>query len=99
MTSRRHRPPGDVPRPVVRYGLWRSVAAAPAMIGSLLLLVLTCAASGRWSGLLRLTWTACTAAVTTRVGERMTVRARTGSIGPAPDRQQRSSRHGRQPSE
>jgi hypothetical protein len=69
-----HRPPDDVRRRVVRYGLWRWVAAAPAVIGSLLLLMLTSGALGRGSGLLVLTWAACAAVVTTPVGERMTVR-------------------------
>jgi STE24 endopeptidase len=69
-----HRPPDDVRRRVVRYGLWRWVAAAPAVIGSLLLLMLTSGALGRGPGLLVLTWAACAAVVTTPVGERMTVR-------------------------
>ena len=83
MTLRGNQPPGDVRRRVVRYGLWRSVAAAPAMIGSLLLLMLASAASGRWSGLLLLTWAACTAAVTTRVGEETTVHAAYGFHRPS----------------
>ena len=70
-----HQSPEDVRRRVVRYGLWRWVAAAPAVIGSLLLLMLASGALGRGSGLLLLTWAACAAVVTTRVGERMSVRA------------------------
>jgi len=69
------RPPEDVRRGVVRFGRWRWVAAAPAVIGSLLLLMLASGALGRGSGLLLLTWAACAAVVTTRVGERMSVRA------------------------
>ncbi len=94
-----HRPPDDVRRRVVRYGLWRSVTAAPAKIGSLLLMMLASVALVRWSGLLLVTWAACAAVVTTRAGERMTVRAVNGSMDPAPDRQQRCSRHGRRPYE
>jgi STE24 endopeptidase len=73
-----HRPPGDVRRGVVRYGLERSVTAAPAMIGSLLLLMLASAALNRWAGLLVLTWAACAAALITRAGERIAVRAAYG---------------------
>jgi hypothetical protein len=96
MTSRERR---LLRRPVVRYWLWRSVAAAPAMIGSLLLLMLASGALGRWSGLLLLTWAACAAAMTTRAGERMTVRAAYGFIAPVPGRRQRCSRRGRRPYE
>lgn len=67
--------PQDVRCRVVRYGLWRWVAAAPAVVGSLLLLMLASGALGQWSGLLLLTWAACAAAMTTRACERMTVRA------------------------
>lgn len=75
MGSREHRPPGNVRSGAVRYGLWRSVTAAPAMLGSLLLLALASAAVGRWSGLLLLTWATCAAAATTGAGEAMTLRA------------------------
>src|SRR4051812_12607484 len=78
MKPRARRPLGDVGRGVVRYGLWRWIVAAPAVIGSLLLLMLTSGALGRGAGLLVLTWAACAAVVTTRVGERMTVRAAYG---------------------
>ena len=80
-----HRPPSDVRRRVVRYGLWRAVATAPAMIGSLLLLLLIFGALGPWSGLLLLTWAACAAAMTTRAGERVTVRALLGFRRPSPE--------------
>jgi STE24 endopeptidase len=65
-------------RRVVRFGLWRWVAAAPAVIGSVLLLVLASAALGSWSGLLLLGWAASAATVSTGVGERITVRAAYG---------------------
>jgi hypothetical protein len=84
MKPRGRRPPEDVRRRVVRYGLWRWVAAAPTVIGSLLLLMLTSGALGRGSGLLLLTWAACATAVTTRVGERMSVRAAYGFHRPRP---------------
>ncbi len=84
MKPRGRQPPEDVRRPVVRYGLWRWVPAAPAVIGSLLLLMLISGALGRGSGLLLLTWAACAAAVTTGVGERMTVRAAYGFHQPSP---------------
>jgi STE24 endopeptidase len=74
MKPRGHQPPEDVRRRVVRYGLWRWIAAAPAVIGSLLILLLASTALGRWSGLLLLTWAAWAAAVTSGVGERVVVR-------------------------
>jgi STE24 endopeptidase len=83
MKPRGRQPPEDVRRRVVRYGLWRWVAAAPAVIGSLLLLKLTSGALGRWWELLLLTW-ACATVVTTRVGERMSVRAAYGFHRPTP---------------
>jgi hypothetical protein len=42
-----HRPPGDVRPRAIRFGLWRAVAAVPAMLGSLLLLTLASVALGR----------------------------------------------------
>jgi STE24 endopeptidase len=83
MKARGRQPPEDVRRRVVRCGLWRWFAAAPAVIGSLLLLVLASAGLGRWSGLLLLTWAACAAAVTTEVGERITVRTAHGFHRPS----------------
>ena len=84
MKPRPRQPPKGVRRRVVRYGLWRWVAAAPAVVGSLLLLMLASDALGQWSGLLLLTWAACTAAMTTRAGERMTVLAAYGFHRPSP---------------
>ena len=84
MKPRPCQPAEDVRRRVVRYGLWRWVAAAPAVIGSLLLLVLAPTALGPWSGLLLLGWAACAAAVSTRVGERMSVRAAYRFYRPSP---------------
>lgn len=84
MKPKRRQPPEDVRRRAVRYGLWRWVAAAPAVVGSLLLLVLASGALGQWSGLLLLTWAACAAAMGTRAGERMTVLAAYGFHRPTP---------------
>jgi STE24 endopeptidase len=84
MKPNRHQPPGDMQRRAVRYGHWRAVAAAPAMIGSLLLLMLASGVLNGWAGLLPLAWATCAAAATTRVGEQMTVRATQGFHRPSP---------------
>jgi STE24 endopeptidase len=83
MKPRGCRPPEDVSRRVVGYGLGRWITAAPAVIGSLLILLLASTALGRWSVLLLLTWAACAAAVTSGVGERMVVRAAYGFRRPS----------------
>jgi hypothetical protein len=71
-----HRRPADVRNRAVRFGLGRAVAAAPATLGSLLLLTLESVAVGRWVGLLvPLAWAAGAAVLITRVGERMILRA------------------------
>ncbi len=66
-----------------RYAHWRVVAAVPAMIGSLLLMMLASGALSWWGGLLPLAWAACTAAAFTRIGERMTLRAACGFHRPS----------------
>jgi hypothetical protein len=63
----RHRPPGDARRQVAGLALWRAVAAAPAVLGSLLLLMLVSVALGRWAALLLLAWAAGAAVLMTRV--------------------------------
>src|SRR3954471_16609530 len=79
------RPPGVVRPRAARFGLGRAVAAAPAMLGSLLLLTLVSAALGRWVGLLLpLAWGAGAVVMMTRAGERMTVRAACGFRRPSP---------------
>lgn len=50
-------------------GAWRAAASAPAMIGSLLLLV-AFGWMGQWEGLVLLAWLASRAVVFTRLGER-----------------------------
>jgi hypothetical protein len=47
-----HRPPRDVRPRAARFGLGRAVAAAPAVLGSLLLVTLVSVTLGRWVGLL-----------------------------------------------
>src|SRR4051794_15068259 len=83
MKARGCQPPEDVRRRVVRCGLWRWIAAAPAVIGGLLILLLASTALGRWSLLLLLVWAACAAAVTSGVGEGVVVRAAYGFRRPS----------------
>src|SRR4051794_40702879 len=75
MGSSGSRPSGSARGQAARFGLWRALAAAPAVIGSLLLLTLASGALGGWAGLLLLAWAAGAAVLMTRVGERITVRA------------------------
>jgi STE24 endopeptidase len=74
MTTKRQRPAGEAGRRVARFGLCRAVAAALAVLGSLLLM-LPSGALGRWAATLPLTWVACAAVLLTPGGERMAVRA------------------------
>jgi STE24 endopeptidase len=68
-----------------RFGLGRAVAAAPATLGSLLLLLLMSVTLGRWVGLLLpLTWVAGAAVLRTRVGEQMILGAACGFRRPSP---------------
>jgi STE24 endopeptidase len=60
------------------YGAWRALAAAPAMAGSLLLLLVLFGWLGQWEALVLLAWLASAAAVFTRVGERIAVRVGCG---------------------
>ena len=74
-----HRRPAHVRNRAVRFGLGRAVAAASAMLGSLLLLTLVSVTLGRWVVLLLpLAWVAGAAVLMTRVGEQMTLRAACG---------------------
>jgi STE24 endopeptidase len=86
-----HRPAGDVRPRAARFGLGRAVAAAPAMLGSLLLVTLVTLVTlvsvtlGRWVGLLLpLAWAAGAAVLMTRVGEQITLRAACGFHVPSP---------------
>lgn len=79
------RPHSDSRPRVARFGLGRAVVAAPAMLGSLLLLTLVSVTLGRWVGLLLpLTWAAGATVLLTRIGEQMTLRAVCGFHGPSP---------------
>jgi STE24 endopeptidase len=73
MTTSGRRPPSDARRRVAGLALRRAVAAAPAVLGSLLLMPVS-VALGRWAALPLLAWAAGAAVLMTRVGERMTVR-------------------------
>src|SRR5690242_3938950 len=85
MKPTRHRPHSDSHPRAARFGLGRAVAAAPAMLGSLLLLTVVSVTLGRWVGLLLpLTWAAGAAALRTRVGEQTTLRAACGFHRPSP---------------
>src|SRR3954463_5731053 len=85
MKATGHRPHRDSGPRAARFGLWRAVAAAPAMLGSLLLLTLVSVTLGRWVGLLiPLAWAAGAAVMMTRAGERMIVRAACGFRRPSP---------------
>src|SRR3954463_2447895 len=85
MKATGHRPHRDSGPRAARFGLGRAVAAAPAMLGSLLLLTLVSVTLGRWVGLLLpLAWAAGAAVLMTRVGEQMTLRATCGFHRPSP---------------
>lgn len=60
------------------FGAWRAAASVPAMIGSLLFLLVAFGWMGQWEGLVLLGWLASGAAVFTRVGERFAVMAGCG---------------------
>lgn len=61
----------------------RVLVAAPAMIGSLLLLLVLMSWAGQWEPVLLLTWLASAAAVFTRSGERVAVRWACGFVRPS----------------
>ncbi|WP_336031692.1 M48 family metalloprotease [Geodermatophilus sp. FMUSA9-8] len=73
MTVSERRPRGDGRRHAVGDGLWRIVAAAPAVLGSSLL-TLASVPLGPWAALFPLVWVASAAVLLTRVGERIAVR-------------------------
>lgn len=73
MTTSERQPRGDARRHAVGYGPWRVVAAAPAVLGSSLLM-LAFVPLGQWAALLPLLWAASAAVLLTRVGERTAVR-------------------------
>jgi STE24 endopeptidase len=71
-------------RPATRFGGWRAAAAAPDMLGSLLLLSVTIGGLDPWAGPILLIWVGCAAVTLTRVGERLAVRAALGFRRPSP---------------
>src|SRR5206468_4349629 len=80
-----HRAHGEVRARAVGFGLGRAVAAALAMLGSLLLVTLVSVTLGRWAALLLpLAWAAGAAVLMTRVGERMILRTACGFHRPSP---------------
>lgn len=68
---------------VVRIGACRAVTALPAMVGSLLLLVVLAGGLGRWEALVLLGWLAAGAALFTASGERLAVRVGCGFRRPS----------------
>lgn len=60
------------------FGAWRALTAVPAMVGSLLLLVVLFGWMGEWEGAVLLGWIGSGASVFTRVGERVAVRVGAG---------------------
>ncbi len=84
MAKGRSRPLDGARGRTVRFGLWRALVGTPAMLGSLLLLLIAFGALGRWAGLVLLGWAACGAVTLTRVGERIAVRAACRFHSPSP---------------
>jgi Peptidase family M48 len=66
--------PSVAARRVAHFGVWRAVIAMPAMLGSLLLLLVVFGWAGRWEPVVMLTWLTCGAAVCTPIGECIAVR-------------------------
>jgi STE24 endopeptidase len=69
---------GASPRHAGHFGAWRALTAVPAMIGSLLLLLVLFGWMGEWEGAVLLRWIGSGAAVCSRVGERVAVRVGAG---------------------
>lgn len=67
-------PAGDARRRVPRFGMGRVLVATPAMVGSLLLLLVLFGWAGRWEPVLMLAWLGSAVPVFTRPGERVAVR-------------------------
>jgi STE24 endopeptidase len=84
MGSSGSRPPGSARGQSARFGLWRAIAATPAVIGSLLLLSVVFGALGEWAGLVLLVWVLCGAVLLTRAGERIAVHAACRFRSPSP---------------
>ena len=74
---------GDARRRVPRVGMGRVLVAAPAMVGSLLLLLVLFGWAGRWEPVLMLAWLGSAVPVFTRPGERVAVRLACGFSRPS----------------
>lgn len=74
---------GDARRRVPRFGMGRVLVAAPAMVGSLLLLLVLFGWAGRWEPVLMLAWLGSAVPVFTRPGERVAVRLACGFSRPS----------------
>jgi Zn-dependent protease with chaperone function len=61
-------------RPATHLGAWRALAAVPAMIASLLLLVFVLGGAGRWAGPVLLSWLVAGVLTLSGPGERVAVR-------------------------
>jgi STE24 endopeptidase len=84
MTTRdASKPDGATRRRGPRLGVARVLVAAPAIVGSLLLLLVLFGWAGRWEPLLMLAWLASGAAVFTAFGERVVVRLDCGFSRPS----------------
>ena len=66
------------------FGAWRAVSAAPAMAGSLALLLVLFGWMGQWEGLLLVGWVASGVATFSRSGERVAVAVGCGFRRPKP---------------
>ncbi|MCU1620675.1 MAG: rane protein of unknown function [Modestobacter sp.] len=76
---------GGARGPAVQFWLLHAAAASPAMLSSLLVLVLVAAgALGGWALPRALTWVSCGAIALTRAGERVAARAAVGFRRPSP---------------
>ena len=71
-------PVGALPRRAGHFGAWRALTAVPAMVSSVLLLLVLFGWLGQWEGALLLGWIGSGAAVFSRLGERVAVRVGAG---------------------
>ena len=71
-------PARAAPRRAGHFGAWRALTAVPAMVGSVLLLLVLFGWLGEWEGAVLLGWIGSGAAVFSRVGERVAVRVGAG---------------------
>ena len=85
LPARTAAPASVAPRRDGNFGMWRAMASAPAMVGSLLLLLVLLAGLGRWEGLLLLAWLGSGAMVLRPAGERLAVRMACGFRRPMAD--------------